>query len=180
MGLWAWLKGRPMAFNQWRWWKQYHPSCEIGKKGKLGITKFNNEYRMELKIEVKYTSRDNRHDTLMDISTILLDVYNTGTGRDSKPYRLCRSNFTVKIHPIEGANDGWFPVVSLVWKLPCRANVVMLYDFWGHIDTLPLVGTSTFCKIVAIGKAEVRGVSGSKELKVPDKFEVKVDKRYEE
>ena len=167
-------------FREWRWWKQYHPSCEIGEKGKLRITKISNMYYMKLKIEVKYTSRDNRHDTLMDINAVFLDVYNTGTGRDSKPYRLCRSDMPLKIHPIEEDNNGWFPVVSLVLKLPCRGNVVIRYDFWGHIDALPLLDISTFCKIVAIGKAKVERVPGSRELKVPDKFEVKVDKRYEE
>jgi hypothetical protein len=167
-------------FREWRWWKQYHPSCEIGEKGKLRITKISNMYFMKLKIEVKYTSRDNRHDTRMDISTILLDVYNMGKGRDSKPYRLCRSAMPFKIHPIEEDDDGVFLVMSFSWYLPCRESVVIRYDFLGDIDAPPLVGTSTSCKILAIGKAKIEGIPKSRQLKVDDKFLVQVDKEYEE
>ena len=165
-------------FREWRWWKQYHPSCEIIKIGELQISKFNNEYHMELKIEVRYTSRDNRHDTRMDISTILLDVYNTGKGRDSRPYRLVADNWTLKIHPIEEDNEGGFPVIGHVWTLPCEEIVILRYTFRGLIDALPLVDNSADCEIVAIGKAKVERVPRSKELKVDGKFPIMVDKKY--
>ena len=180
VGLWVWLKVRPMAFNQWRWWKQYRPSCEIVRIGKLIIVKPSDRYYMELRIKVRYTSRDGRHDTGMDISTILLHVYNTGKGRDSKPYRLFTDNWTTKIHPIEEDSDGGFLVIPDIWSLPSGGNVVVRYTFNGFINAPPLVGASTFCKIVAIGKAKVGEVLGSRELKIDGKFVVDVDKEYEE
>jgi len=161
-------------------WKQYRPSCEIVEVGVLKIAKSINEYRMELKLKVRYTSRDGRHDTGMDISTILLDVYNTGKGRDSKPYGLFPDNWTTKIHPIEEDNKGGFPVIGNAWKLPCTESVVLRYTFGGNISAPPLVGTSTSCKILAIGKAKIEGITESRQLKVDDKFLAKVDKEYEE
>lgn len=166
--------------REWRWWERYRPYCEIVKLGALEISKSINTYHMELKIDVKYTSRDSRYNTLMDINDVYLDVYNTGKGRDSKPYRLHRSDFCLKIHPIEGDTNGWFPVVSLSWSLPCGESVIITYDLWGQIDVPPLVGTSTSCKIVAIGKAKIEGVTESRQLKVDDEFSVTVDKRYGE
>lgn len=177
--LYGWLKWRRVLFRQWRWWKRYRPYCEIVKVGVLKITKSINTYHMELKINVKYTSRDNRYNTLMDINDVYLDVYNTGKGRDSKPYRLCRSDFCLKIHPIEKDSNGWFPVVSLSWNLPCGESVIIRYDLWGQIDVPPLVGTSTSCKIVAIGKAKIEEVPRSKDLRVDGKFSVEVVKEYE-
>lgn len=190
----GWLLKRPTAFKQRRWWNKYRPSWEIINKGKLRITKFNNEYHMQLKIEVKYTSIDNRFYTLMDINDVYLDVYNLGKDRDSKPYRLCRSDSPLKIHPInthpfkgdgvsmvvQEDDKGGFPVVPLLWKLPCGENVIIRYALRGHIDAKPLVETSAFCKIVAIGKAGIEGLFGNRELKVGDKFSVVVDKEYEE
>jgi len=135
---------------------------------------------MELKIDVKYTSRDNRYNTLMDINDVYLDVDNTGKDRDSKPYRLCRSDFCLQIQPIEEDSNGWFSVVSLSWNLPCGESVIIRYDLWGQIDVPPLVGTSTSCKIVAIGKAKIDGVTESRQLKIDDEFSVTVDKGYGE
>lgn len=177
--LYGWLKWRRVLFGQWRWWKQYRPSCEIVKTGKLRIAKPSNRYYMELRIEVRYTSRDNRHDTGIDITSVNLDVYNMGKGRDSKPYRLCRSSFTLQISPIEEDSDGGFLVIPDIWSLPSGGNVVVRYTFESFIDAPPLVGASTFCKIVAIGKARIEGVSGSRELKADDKFLVEVVKEYE-
>lgn len=175
----TWLGGRPTAVDQWRWWKQYRPSCEIVKVGVLKITKSTNQYHMELIIESKYTSRDNRYNTLMDINNVYLDVYNTGKGRDNKPYRLHRSDMPLKIYPIDEDNDGGFLVVALSWNLPCGESVIIRYDLWGQIDVPPLVGTSTSCKMVAIGKAKIERVPISKELRVDGKFLVEVVKEYE-
>lgn len=165
--------------REWRWWGQYRPSSKIVEVGILEITKHMNEYRMELKIDVKYTSGDNRHDTLMDITDVYLDVYNRGKGRDRKPYRLARSDRTLEVHPIKRDSDGWLAVVALLWRLPCGESVLIRYDFWGHIDAPPLIGKSTFCKILAIGKAKIEGITESRQLRIDDKFSVMVDKEYE-
>jgi len=135
---------------------------------------------MQLRIEVRYTSRDNVYDTSIDITSVNLDVYNTGKGRDSKPYRLSSGSWTLKIHPIEEDSDGAFLVIPDIWSLPSGGNVVVRYTFDGLINAPPSVGASTFCKIVAVGKAKVEKLSRYKELKVPDEFEVQVDKKYEE
>lgn len=175
-----WAKWCRVMFREWRWWKRYRPTCEIVKIGNLIIIKSDDEYTMALKIDIKYQSRDIRFDTQMDISAILLDVYNTGKGRDSKPYRLSPDNWTLKIHPIEEDNDGGFPVMAYVWKLPRRESVVLKYTFRGRIRARPLVDISTSCQIIDIGRARVEEITGSRQLKVPDKFEAKVDKGYEE
>jgi len=174
-----WVWGRWLMFREWRRWKKYCPSCEIIQPSKLWIKKPSNRYYMRLKIEVRYTSRDNRHDTSIDITSVNLDVYNTGKGRDSKPYRLCRSLFTLQISPIEEDNDGGFPVIPDIWSLPSRGNVIVRYTFESFIDAPPLVGASTSCKIVDIGRAKVGGVLGSRELKIGGKFVVDVEKEYE-
>ena len=57
--------------REWRWWKQYHPSCEILRTSKLKIVKPSNRYHMTLKIEVEYKSRDNRYDTNIDITSVI-------------------------------------------------------------------------------------------------------------
>ena len=172
------LRECQVMFNEYRWWKQYHPSCEIINKGKLVIKKPSNRYYMGLKIEVRYTSRDNRHDSSVDITSVNLDVYNTGKDRDSKPYRLCHSLNTLQTYPIEEDNDGGFPVIHSIGSLPSGGNVVVRYTFEGFTDAPPLVGASTFCKIVAMGEATVGGVSGSRKLKASRKFQVDVDKKY--
>ena len=174
-----WVWGRWLMIREWRWWKRYCPSCEIVKTGKLRIVKPSNRYYMELRIEVRYTSRDNRHDTSIDITSVNLDVYNTGKGRERKPYRLCRSLIPLQISPIEDDSDGGVPYMHDIWSLPSGGNVVVRYTFGGFIDAPPLVGASTFCKIVAIGRAKVGEVLGSRELKIDGKFVVDVDKEYE-
>ncbi len=166
-------------FREWRLWKQYHPSCEVVKTSKLWITKPSDRYYMRLKIEVKYASRDNRYKTSIDITSVDLDVYNNGKGRDSKPYRLCRSLHPLQISPVEEDSDGWFPVINDVWSLPSKGNVVVRYTFENLINAPPLVGTSTLCKIVNIGKAKIEGISESRRLGVDNKFSVIVDKRYQ-
>jgi len=165
-------------FRERRWWKQYHPSCEISRIGMLRITKPSNRYHMKLKIEVRYISRDNRHGTNMDITSVNLDVYNMGKGRDSKPYRLGRSLFPLQISPLGEDSDGGFDVIHEIWELPSGGSVVIRYTFEGFIDALPLVGTSTLCKIVDIGKAKIEGITESRPLEIDDKFSVVVDKKY--
>lgn len=177
--LYVWVKGAPQVLREWWWWKKYCPSCEIIQTSKLWIKKPSNKYYMRLKIDVRYTSRDSRYDTLMDINDLFLDVYNTGTGRDSKPYRLYRSIGSLKIHPIEEEGEGWFPVINDIWSLPSGGNVVVRHTFEGFIDATPLVGTSASCKIVTLGEATVKEVVGSGQLKVGGKFLVSVDKDYE-
>jgi len=102
-----------------------------------------------------------------------------GKGRDSKPYRLCSSLVPLQISPIEEDSDGGFLVINGVWSLPSGGNVVVRYTFEGFINAPPLVGTATFCKIVAIGKAIIEGTSESRQLRIDDKFLVMVDKEYE-
>lgn len=173
-----WVWGRWLMFREWRRWEKYCPSCEIVQTSKLWIKKPSNRYYMRLKIDVRYTSRDNRYDTSIDITSVNLDVYNTGKGRDSKPYRLCRSSVPLKIYPEDDSEDsgeGWFPLIQNVWELPHGGNVVVRYTFEGFIDAPPRVDASTFCKIVAIGKAKVGAVLGTRELKIDGKFVVDVE-----
>lgn len=169
------LKGRWRIFKEWRWWRQYRPSYEIVKIGELKISENNRAYSMELPIDIRYTSRDSRHDTKMDTTSVYLDVLNTGKGRDKKPYRLSRNNFSLKIYPKKEDEDtkGGYLVINPIWTLPCRSNVIIRYRFFGQIDALPLLGAFAPCQIRAIGEAEVEGTN-KRQLKSPDKFSVKV------
>lgn len=174
----GWLKWRWVLFRQWRWWRKYRPSFNLANVGRLKITEVNGTYHMELKIEVKYTSNDSRYPTRMDCSTLLLDVLNTGKGRDKAPYRLHNTQFAWRTSPPDESEEGGFPAVNPFWNLPCNAEWIIRYTFIGQMEVLPLVGETTFCKIVTIGKASIERVPSGKDLGVGDKFLVEIMKGY--
>ena len=180
--LYKWLMERPMAFNQWLWSGKYRPSCEIVKVGELEITEIHDhyylKYQMQLVIDVKYTSNDYRFPTSMDCTTILLDVLNTGKDRDKTPYRLHRSAHFWRIEPPDEIEEGCFPEVPLQWDLPSNEYRIIRYTLRGEEMAEPLLDDSTFCKIIAIGEAQVERIRKIRQLKTGNKFPVKVVKKY--
>lgn len=115
------------------------------------VTQTNGIYHLEMAVDVEYVSRDNRYITRMDCTTILMDVQNRGKGRDKNPYRL---------HARTDLQN---------WDLPPAGKgqdrYVRKYVFYGTEEGVPLLGSSTSCKILSIGKARIRGISRAKSLK---------------
>lgn len=140
------IKRGVSIFREWRWWKQYCPTCKIVSVGKVKIIRVDEQFHIELPIEVEYISRDSRYATRMDCTSILLDMYNRGKGRDKEPYRL---NSRIKL---------------LCWDLLPMANERKQYNFIRDEEGTPLLTNSTSCKIIEIGKAHVHGISGSRSL----------------
>jgi len=167
---------RRQMFRERRWWKQYHPSCEIASVGKLEINRINGKYDMRLEIDVKYTSNDNLHPTRIDIATVLLNVASIGKDRDKVCYRLYCSNFVWRVAP--ATNEGGYRHVPNVWDLPSKESWVIRYTFIGEEAVSPLLDDSASCKMVAIGKAKIERVP-SRQLKAGHKFAVEVVKKYE-
>jgi len=162
-------------FREWRWWNKYCPRCEIVEHGDLKIEKIDSGYYMELPVDVRYTSRDSRHATRMDITTVLLDVMSTGKGRDDEPYRLSRTSLPLRKHPRseEDVSQGAYPVTGLIWVLPSSSSVTIGYTFFVEVDALPLVNESATCKIVSVGRAKVEGVGESRPLRISNRFSVR-------
>lgn len=167
------------------WWKQYRPSCVIVKVDYLKITKGPNVYHFELPIDVKYTSRDSRHSTGMDCTTILLNVFHAGKDREQKPYILRSSTMPRRIEPL--GEFGGFKVIQPKWDLPINPPWVVTYTFIGEVEVVPLVDEETSCIITHIGIPRIYNVNINKPLKIEDskfpisvidgKFLVKIDKQ---
>lgn len=181
------LEQQELQNQQEGWWEQYRPYCEIVKVDSLKITKNGDKYHFELSIDVKYTSRDTRFSTRMDCTTILLDVFHTGTDREKTPYRLHSSALPLRMEPsIEGG--GYHVEMQQKWDLPSTELRVIRYTFIGQEEGEPLIENETSCKITAIGIPIIHNVNINKPLKVEDskfpitvvdgQFVVKIDKRY--
>ena len=144
-------------FSQWRMTREFRPCWEIIKVEIAEITYNNNSYHIKLPIKVRYTSRDPRYSIYMDCTSILLDMQNLGKGRDKKPYRL---NSVVEL---------------ATFNLPKMGTVEKNYIFSREEDGKPLLPNHTLCKIIAIGKARIRGITNVVTLQ-PKQFEVIVHK----
>ncbi len=157
------------------WWEQYRPSCEIVKVDYLQITKDANAYHFELPIDVKYISRDPRYSTRMDCTTILMDVFHTGEGREKPPYRLHSSTLPLRIEP--PISEGRYHVeLQQKWDLPSNELRVIRYTFIGQEEGEPLIENETFCKILAIGIPLIKNIPINKPLKIEDsKFPITID-----
>lgn len=181
--LYRWLRERPTVFSRWRWWRQYRPSCEIVKVGELEITGIHDhyffKYQMQLEIDVKYTSKDFRYPTEMNSYNISIDVLHAGQGRDKTPYNLGRSDLLRKVAPLDENEEGGYSVIPYEWRLPSNEYSIIRYRLRGQEQGEPLLGDSTFFKVLAIGESWVEKVGQEKKLKMSDKYPVKVVKKYD-
>lgn len=150
------LKRIPVVFREWRWWRKYCPSWTITNVGQVTITRDDGGVRIELPIGVEYLSRDDRYSTRVDCRTTLLYMSNTGKGRDKGPYGLA-SNINLE-----------------VWDLLPGESKRKEYNFRCFEEGIPLVGESTYCTIVNIGRAQVKKLGEPRKLKRSNMFPVDV------
>ena len=73
--------------REWRWARSLLPDWEIIKIGELTITRLDNDFRLELPIEITFKSRDDRYLTTLDCHS-MIDLHHKGRGRDRHPYRM--------------------------------------------------------------------------------------------
>lgn len=143
--------------EQWKRIRELCPSWEIIEIGIAEITYSDSSYHITLPIEVKYTNRDLRYSIEMNCGTILMDMYNLGKGRDKDPY-------------------GLYSITELVtFNLPKGDTINKCYLFSGTEEGIPLLGEHTSCKIIAIGKARIRGINSLVSLR-PKQIKVAVHK----
>lgn len=133
----GWLLRRPMAFNQWRWWKKYRPSWEIISHGDLQIKYDGIDFHMELQIDMIYKNRNDRHDAQYEGigSHIWVEVYHQGKGWEKQPYQLWEK----------------VPIHQRTLKPSDFEEIIRVFE--GSVTARPLIGNAVICKI----KSEVYG-----------------------
>lgn len=126
-----------------RWAKELLPLWVVSGVGVLQVTQRATGFRLELPIEVDYTSRDNRYHTTVHRKDAVMYVFNEGRGRDSYPYKLHNTTLdTIELPPDEGK------------PVPVR------YCFVGTEEGRPLLGTRTRCKLSSAGVVNLHNIAG--------------------
>jgi hypothetical protein len=171
-GIWSYKQIRcfKILIRDWRFWKQYRPSCLVEKVGDLEIKKVTNnfyaDYRCLLEMDVRYTSNDSRYTTSIDLSAIKIKVFNNGRGRDKAPYWMHRIEQSIIEQPQDIGRN-------LSIGLPSGKSILVRYKLSGEVLGHPLLNESALCRVITIGEAVVHGVSHFKKLKTTNpKFSV--------
>lgn len=147
MRLYQWLRGRRMAFNEWRWWKKYRPSWEIVKWGDLRITSDGGDYHMELPVTIKFKSGNNRYTSMCQKSYVQVDIYHKGKGWEKKPYGL---------HSNQLGKDVMHGQCQLL-PLGCFEKQ---YIFEGHTQAKPHIENTASCKPMGKIDGRISGMYG--------------------
>lgn len=133
-------------FNEWRWWRRYHPSWKVVKWGDLRITfdGKSEDYHMELPVGIKLKSGNDRYESICLNSNVWINVYHKGRDWEKKPYSLYSNKLS--LDAIHGQ-----------WQLPPLGYLEQQYIFETDTSAKPLIGNTTSCKLMGGIYGRIRG-----------------------
>jgi len=159
--LYKWLRSRPVAFNEWRWWREYRPSWELVKWGDMRITFTGKRYHIELPVGIKLNSGNDRYESICLWSHVWIDVYHKGKGWEKKPYGLYSNQLS-------------HDVIHGQWQLAPLGYLEQQYIFAIDTSAKPLIGNTTSCKLMG----EIKGRIGTPRVVLDGVLKKKTNRKF--